>query len=96
MTAATTPPSRTHCCVSWSSRTQRVRTVVRRGLTGDSSGIHRSLGVHISKVRSLVLDQIDPVDLGVLRRLGNQRVKELWEHKLLDGWSKPTANDSRQ
>ncbi len=30
------------------------------------SGIHRSLGVHISKVRSLELDKWEPAQLGVV------------------------------
>jgi hypothetical protein len=47
------------------------------------------------QVRSLELDTLDPVDLMVLKRLGNERASTLWEHKLLDGWSKPTAADSR-
>jgi Arf-GAP with coiled-coil, ANK repeat and PH domain-containing protein len=60
------------------------------------SGIHRSLGVHISKVRSITLDQLDPVDVAVLRRIGNERANRVWEHTLLDGWAKPRPSDSRQ
>ncbi|MDP2437583.1 MAG: hypothetical protein Q8P67_17710, partial [archaeon] len=45
----------------------------------ECSGIHRSLGVHISKVRSLTLDDwADPV-LGVLMTVGNERSNEVYE-----------------
>ena len=47
------------------------------------------------QVRSLVLDSLDPVDLGVLRRMGNERANAVWEHKLLDGWVKPQAAETR-
>ena len=35
------------------------------------SGVHRSLGVHISKVRSLALDDLEAEDYELLRRIGN-------------------------
>ena len=45
-------------------------------------GIHRSLGTHVSKVRSLGLDALDEVDLSVLRQIGNVRSNSIWEHSL--------------
>lgn len=59
------------------------------------SGIHRSLGVHVSKVRSLTLDAIDPAELALLRALGNERANACFEHALLDGWSKPSPEEGR-
>ncbi|CAN0448941.1 unnamed protein product [Ectocarpus sp. 12 AP-2014] len=58
------------------------------------SGIHRSLGTHVSKVRSLGLDALDEIDLSVLREVGNARSNAIWEHSLAqrEGWEKPTAN----
>ncbi|CAN0078092.1 unnamed protein product, partial [Hapterophycus canaliculatus] len=46
------------------------------------SGIHRSLGTHVSKVRSLGLDALDEVDLSVLREVGNARSNAIWEHSV--------------
>ena len=49
------------------------------------SGVHRSLGVHVSKVRSATLDEWnqDLVDLVVL--LGNGNSNHIWEAGLPDG-----------
>jgi len=63
----------------------------------ECSGIHRSLGVHVSKVRSVVLDRLDAVDMRVLRRLGNYAVNRLMEAGLPSqtGWKRPVVGDSR-
>ncbi|KAJ1904665.1 hypothetical protein IWQ60_012415, partial [Tieghemiomyces parasiticus] len=45
----------------------------------DCSGIHRSLGVHVSKVRSLTLDKWEPEQVQVMLRLGNQVVNNIFE-----------------
>ncbi|KAJ8659588.1 hypothetical protein O0I10_004566 [Lichtheimia ornata] len=37
----------------------------------ECSGIHRSLGVHVSKVRSIALDKWEPESIEVMLRLGN-------------------------
>lgn len=59
------------------------------------SGIHRSLGVHVSKVRSLRLDDVDPAELALLRAVGNARANACFEHALLDGWRKPEPSEDR-
>lgn len=46
------------------------------------TGVHRSLGTHVSKVRSLGLDALDETDLSVLRKVGNARSNAIWEHSL--------------
>ncbi|CAM9509210.1 unnamed protein product, partial [Scytosiphon promiscuus] len=56
------------------------------------SGIHRSLGTHVSKVRSLGLDALDEVDLSVLREVGNAKSNSIWEHSKQQGWEKPTPD----
>ncbi|KUF98544.1 6-phosphofructo-2-kinase/fructose-2 [Phytophthora nicotianae] len=62
----------------------------------ECSGIHRSLGVHESKVRSLALDSWDMSLLTLLRdKLGNDTVNVVWEHTIPDGWTKPTPTTSR-
>ncbi|KAL7026934.1 hypothetical protein ACKWTF_005239 [Chironomus riparius] len=43
------------------------------------SGVHRSLGVHYSKVRSLTLDVWEPEILRVMTELGNEVVNKIYE-----------------
>lgn len=45
----------------------------------DCSGVHRSLGVHYSKVRSLTLDAWEPEILKVMAELGNTVVNNVYE-----------------
>ncbi|KAJ1752709.1 hypothetical protein LPJ79_000965 [Coemansia sp. RSA 1821] len=47
----------------------------------DCSGIHRSLGVHVSKVRSIKLDHWEPEQLQLMQRLGNARVNRVYEQQ---------------
>ncbi|CDS01987.1 hypothetical protein [Sporisorium scitamineum] len=44
------------------------------------SGVHRSLGVHISKVKSVDLDDWTEEQLQAAREWGNARANALWEH----------------
>lgn len=48
----------------------------------ECSGVHRSLGVHVSKVRSLNLDHLDCEQVNVMLELGNSVVNEIYEAKL--------------
>lgn len=61
----------------------------------DCSGIHRSLGVHRSKVRSLRLDHWDDDSLIIMRNLGNELVNKIYE-PLLTPSLKPVANSLRK
>jgi Arf-GAP/coiled-coil/ANK repeat/PH domain-containing protein len=47
----------------------------------ECSGIHRSLGTHISKVRSLTLDKWTPYSLQLLSEIGNTRFNSILESK---------------
>lgn len=44
----------------------------------ECSGIHRSLGVHVSKVRSVKLDKWEPELIQIMQRLGNHRVSQIY------------------
>ncbi|XP_029415053.1 arf-GAP with coiled-coil, ANK repeat and PH domain-containing protein 2 [Nannospalax galili] len=48
----------------------------------ECSGIHRSLGVHFSKVRSLTLDTWEPELLKLMCELGNDVINRVYEAKL--------------
>ncbi|XP_076832394.1 arf-GAP with coiled-coil, ANK repeat and PH domain-containing protein 2 isoform X2 [Brachyhypopomus gauderio] len=62
----------------------------------ECSGIHRSLGVHLSKVRSLTLDSWDPEQLKLLCVLGNDVINSIYECGPSDGLTKPSPQSSRQ
>ncbi|XP_063762550.1 BAR_ACAPs and ArfGap_ACAP domain-containing protein isoform X1 [Eleginops maclovinus] len=60
------------------------------------SGIHRSLGVHLSKVRSLTLDSWEAEQLKLLCVLGNNVVNRIYEARCLEeGRVKPRADSPR-
>ncbi|XP_052181007.1 ADP-ribosylation factor GTPase-activating protein AGD5-like isoform X2 [Diospyros lotus] len=46
------------------------------------SGIHRSLGVHISKVRSATLDTWLPDQVALIQSMGNEKSNSYWEAEL--------------
>ncbi|KAI4388156.1 hypothetical protein MLD38_000512 [Melastoma candidum] len=46
------------------------------------SGIHRSLGVHISKVRSATLDTWLPEQVAFIQSMGNERANSFWEAEM--------------
>jgi hypothetical protein len=48
----------------------------------ECSGVHRSLGVTISQVRSVALDEWQLSQIAVMREIGNQNANELWEHTM--------------
>ncbi|XP_078186149.1 arf-GAP with coiled-coil, ANK repeat and PH domain-containing protein 3 isoform X3 [Callithrix jacchus] len=63
----------------------------------ECSGIHRSLGVHCSKVRSLTLDSWEPELLKLMCELGNSTVNQIYEAQFEGtGSRKPSASSPRQ
>lgn len=62
----------------------------------ECSGIHRSLGVHMSKVRSLMLDAWDNETIKVMLELGNVKVNEIYEKHLEPGNSIRISHNSQR
>jgi len=54
------------------------------------SGLHRSLGTHISKVRSVSLDKWLPEHVKTMQEVGNARAKEIYEANVPTGYRRPS------
>ena len=72
----------------------------------ECSGIHRSLGSHVSKIRSLTMDNLHPNNIALLQTFGNQQLTPIWEatfepncgwesNGYWGGYKKPSASSSR-
>lgn len=61
----------------------------------ECSGTHRHLGAHLSRVRSLDLDDWPPELLAVMTAMGNALANSVWEGAL-DGYSKPGPEACRE
>uniref|UniRef100_UPI0037E8CEE5 arf-GAP with GTPase, ANK repeat and PH domain-containing protein 2 isoform X2 n=1 Tax=Semicossyphus pulcher TaxID=241346 RepID=UPI0037E8CEE5 len=61
----------------------------------ECSGIHRNLGTHLSRVRSLDLDDWPGELTQVLAAIGNHMANSIWESRT-QGRTKPTPNATRE
>ncbi|XP_023568669.1 arf-GAP with GTPase, ANK repeat and PH domain-containing protein 3 isoform X3 [Octodon degus] len=61
----------------------------------ECSGIHRHLGAHLSRVRSLDLDDWPPELLAVMTAIGNTLANSVWEGAV-DGYIKPGPEACRE
>ncbi|XP_055016295.1 LOW QUALITY PROTEIN: arf-GAP with GTPase, ANK repeat and PH domain-containing protein 1-like [Boleophthalmus pectinirostris] len=61
----------------------------------ECSGIHRNLGTHVSRVRSLDLDDLPRELTLVLSAIGNHLVNSIWEART-HGHRKPTPDATRE
>jgi Arf-GAP/coiled-coil/ANK repeat/PH domain-containing protein len=65
----------------------------------ECSGVHRSLGVHVTKIRSITMDDIDEAQWQILLKLGNAKVNALYLSNLPEKNIIPTPateNSTRQ
>ena len=62
----------------------------------ECSGVHRQLGTHVSKVRSLDLDTWSAASLHALETVGNTRANQYWEGDPLAATCKPRPASSRR
>ncbi|KAJ9582644.1 hypothetical protein L9F63_023022, partial [Diploptera punctata] len=58
------------------------------------AGIHRNLGVHISKVKSVNLDIWTPEQVVSLQQMGNSRARAVYEANLPDNFRRPQTDSS--
>ncbi|XP_061885297.1 stromal membrane-associated protein 2 isoform X2 [Entelurus aequoreus] len=60
------------------------------------AGIHRNLGVHISKVKSVNLDQWTQEQVQCVQEMGNAKAKRLYEAFLPDCFQRPETDQSAE
>lgn len=58
------------------------------------AGIHRNLGVHISRVKSVNLDSWTPEQVVSLQNMGNSRARAVYEAQLPDGFRRPQTDSA--
>ncbi|XP_061083995.1 stromal membrane-associated protein 1 isoform X1 [Conger conger] len=58
------------------------------------AGIHRNLGVHISRVKSVNLDQWTPEQIQSVQDMGNTRARRLYEATLPDNFRRPQTDQA--
>ena len=88
-------PGNSHCADCRQTRPDWVSLNLGVLLCIECSGAHRNLGSHISKVRSLLLDLLDPATLSHLAAMGNTAGASIWEVGMEEG-DRPEAGSSRE
>ncbi|XP_075454182.1 stromal membrane-associated protein 1 isoform X2 [Ascaphus truei] len=58
------------------------------------AGIHRNLGVHISRVKSVNLDQWTPEQIQCMQDMGNTRARLMYEGNLPENFRRPQTDQS--
>ncbi|XP_064605582.1 stromal membrane-associated protein 1-like isoform X2 [Liolophura sinensis] len=56
------------------------------------AGIHRNLGVHISKVKSVNLDTWTPEQISMMMEIGNSRARAVYEANIPDNFRRPQTD----
>uniref|UniRef100_A0A1B8Y019 Arf-GAP with coiled-coil, ANK repeat and PH domain-containing protein n=1 Tax=Xenopus tropicalis TaxID=8364 RepID=A0A1B8Y019_XENTR len=89
-------PGNASCCDCRTAEPEWASINLGVTLCIECSGIHRSLGVHFSKVRSLTLDSWEPELIKLMCELGNSTINGIYEARIEDmNIRKPTAASSR-
>uniref|UniRef100_A0A1A8U0Z2 ArfGAP with SH3 domain, ankyrin repeat and PH domain 2a n=2 Tax=Nothobranchius TaxID=28779 RepID=A0A1A8U0Z2_NOTFU len=85
-------PGNNNCCdcgapdPGWLSTNLGILTCI------ECSGIHREMGVHVSRIKSLSLDSLGTSDLLLARNVGNSGFNEILEGNLLSPSQKPSQH----
>jgi stromal membrane-associated protein len=58
------------------------------------AGIHRNLGVHVSRVKSVNLDTWTPEQIAVVQEIGNGRARAMYEANLPDNFRRPQTDSA--
>ncbi|KYQ90912.1 pleckstrin (PH) domain-containing protein [Tieghemostelium lacteum] len=58
------------------------------------AGIHRKLGTHISRIKSVTLDSWKACEIEVMKQTNNIKANKYWEHALPKNFIKPHYTDS--
>ncbi|KAL5285293.1 ACAP2 family protein [Megaselia abdita] len=77
-------PGNSKCCDCRGSDPRWASINIGITLCIECSGVHRSLGVHYSKVRSLTLDAWESENIKVMMELGNEVVNKIYEATVPD------------
>lgn len=58
------------------------------------AGIHRNLGVHISRVKSVNLDTWTPQQVACIQQMGNSRARAVYEANIPDSFRRPQVDSA--
>ncbi|CAG2105815.1 unnamed protein product [Medioppia subpectinata] len=87
-------PGNEFCCDCGAADPKWASINIGSTLCIECSGIHRSLGVHLSKVRSLNLDAWDLELIKVMSSLGNTIINTIYEAKVDESVAQRAKSDS--